>query len=331
MSDSPWRGRSVLVTGGYGFVASHVLERLLTLGAKCCTLALERPAESYLALSGAEGRVTVCLGDVADAAAVERMLVDHEVEVVLHLAAQAIVGSASQSPLTTFEANVRGTYVLLEECRRAWRKGEGAVQAVVVASSDKAYGDQDKLPYTEDQPLNGINPYDASKVCADVLSRCYAHSYGLPVAVTRCANIYGPGDLNPSRIIPGVMRDLFEGRRPLIRSDGSPVRDYMYVADAVDGYLSLAEHVPGGSCPGEALNFGTGDPVSVIELTREIVDASGRADLEPDVRGEAAGEISRQYIDASRARELLGWEPRTSRADGLRGAWEWYSRYWADA
>jgi CDP-glucose 4,6-dehydratase len=320
-------GRRVLITGGYGFVASHLAQRLVEEGAECVTIAVERPAESYLALAGVEGRLAVSFGSITEAAVVERVLNDHGVQVVFHLAAQAIVGAASRSPLPTLESNVRGSYVLLEECRRAWREGAGDLQAVVVASSDKAYGEQRELPYTEAHSLSGLNPYDASKVCTDVLTRCYAHSFGLPAAVTRCANIYGPGDLNFSRMIPSVMRDLVEGRRPVIRSDGSPVRDYLYVDDAVAGYLALAEAVLEGRLPGEAMNFGTGEPVSVLDVTREIVEASGRTALEPDVQGQAAGEISRQYIDASRAREALGWAPETTRREGLRRSWEWYEAY----
>lgn len=322
-----WRGKRVLVTGGYGFVASHIIGRLVGEGAKCVTIAIERPAESYLSLAGFEGRTTVAFGDVADAATVERVLSEHEVQVVFHLAAQAIVGVAGRSPLPTFEANVRGTYVLLEECRRAWREGAGPLRAVVVASSDKAYGEQPNLPYTEGHPLRGLNPYDASKACTDILTRCYAHSYRLPAAVTRCANIYGPGDLNFSRMIPSVMRDLANGRRPVIRSDGSPVRDYLYIADAVEGYVRLAEAVVAGRGAGGAFNFGTGEPVSVLDITREMVEISGRTDLQPDVQGQAAGEISRQYIDASHATAALGWRACTSRRDGLRTSWAWYSDY----
>jgi len=329
MKEDLWRHKRVLVTGGYGFVASHIIERLVAAGAHCFTIAIERPSESYLIYQGLESRITVALGDVSDPRDVGRMMAEHEVEVVLHLAAQAIVGAASRSPLSTFESNVRGTYVLLEEGRRQWRDGEGPVQAVVVASSDKAYGEQPNLPYAEDHPLNGINPYDASKACADILSRCYGHSYGLPVAVTRCANIYGPGDLNFSRIIPSVIRDLVHGRRPLIRSDGSPVRDYMYIDDAAEAYLVLAEALMSGVGKGEAFNFGTGDPVSVLQVTQEIVDVAGTPDLEPDVRGQAAGEISRQYIDASKAASVLGWRAATPRRDGLRATWDWTAAYLA--
>lgn len=329
MNGAYWTGKRVLVTGGYGFVASHIIERLIAAGAQCFTIAVERPSDAYLIREGLEPRITVALGDVSDPRAAGRMLGEHEIEVVLHLAAQAIVGAAGRSPLSTFESNVRGTYVLLEECRRQWREGDGPLEAVVVASSDKAYGEQPELPYAETHSLNGINPYDASKACADILSRCYGHSYGLPVAVTRCANIYGPGDLNFSRIIPSVMRDLFHGRRPLIRSDGSPVRDYMHIADAVEAYATLAEALAAGVGTGEAFNFGTGDPVRVLDLTQEIAETAGKPELEPDVRGEAAGEISRQYIDASKAAAVLGWRPNTPRRDGLRATWEWYAGYLA--
>jgi CDP-glucose 4,6-dehydratase len=324
-----WAGRRVLVTGGYGFVASHIIERLLGEGAQCVTLTIERPAESYLALQGLEDRVTVAWGSVDEAAAIERVLAAHEIEVVLHLAAQAIVGAAAQSPLTTFETNVRGTYTVLEECRRAWREGAGALKAVVVASSDKAYGEQPELPYSEGHPLRGLNPYDASKACADILARAYHHAYGLPVAVTRCANIYGPGDLNFSRIVPSVMRDLFRGEAPVIRSDGSPVRDYLFVGDAVAGYLALAEALPAGQGGGEAFNLGTGSPVSVLDLTAQIAEVAERPDLQPVVLGKAAGEISRQYLDSSKAAAQLGWRPTMSRAEGLRIAWDWYRAYLA--
>jgi CDP-glucose 4,6-dehydratase len=331
MGNTAWAGRRVLVTGGHGFVGGHLTERLAGLGADCFVLAIERPRESYLSLSGTESGVTVILGDVADGAAVERVLKGHDIQAVFHLAAQAIVGTAGRSPLPTFEANVRGTYVLLEESRRAWESGRGALQAVVVASSDKAYGEQPDLPYTEAHPLNGLNPYDASKACTDILTRCYAQSYGLPAAVTRCANIYGPGDLNLSRMVPSVLRDLAHGRRPVIRSDGTPVRDYLYVTDAVDGYLQLGVHVLAGEGVGEAVNFGTGDPVSVLQVTREMVEVSGRTDLQPDVQGTASGEISRQYLDATRANRSLGWAARVSRREGLQASWEWYREYFAAA
>ncbi|MGQ9731712.1 MAG: GDP-mannose 4,6-dehydratase [Candidatus Zipacnadales bacterium] len=324
-----WSHRRVLVTGGYGFVGSHLLARLLNAGANCFTIAIERPAQSYLSVEGLESGVSVTLGDVGDRLTLERILNEHEIEIVFHLAAQSIVGVASRSPLSTFEANVRGTYVLLEECRRLWREGAGHLRAVVVASSDKAYGEQPVLPYTEAHPLQGLNPYDASKVCADVLARSFAYSYGLPVAVTRCANIYGPGDLNFSRLIPSVMRDLTHGVRPIIRSDGSPVRDYLYITDAVEGYVRLAEALREGCYAGEAFNFGSGDPVSVLEITREMIAVSDKQHLEPDVRGQAVGELSRQFIDATKARECLGWVPQTPRLEGLRQSWKWYSTYLA--
>jgi len=314
------------VTGGYGFVASHILERLVSEGAECSTIAIERPAASYLAMSGVQDGVSIAFGSVADLGVVERTLGEHQPEVVLHLAAHAIVGTASRSPVTAFEANVRGTYVLLEGCRRMREGDAGWPAVVVVASSDKAYGEQPSLPYTESHPLLGLNPYDASKACTDIIARAYHHSYGLPVAVTRCANIYGPGDANFSRIIPSVMRDLAAGRRPLIRSDGSPVRDYLFIADAVDAYLALAQSVLEGLSAGEAFNFGAGNPVSVLQLVEEIAEVVGRRDLEPDVRGVAAGEISRQYLDSTKAATRLGWRARTDRREGLRITWDWFAR-----
>lgn len=320
-----WQGRRVLVTGAYGFLASHLIERLVAEGASVVGLVRDQPADSYLRRQGLESRITLAPGDLVDFAAVKRVLLEEEAEVVFHLAAQAIVGFANRSPLSTFESNIRGTYQLLEACREL-REDGAPLAAIVVASSDKAYGNQDQLPYTEDAPLLGLHPYDASKACTDILSRTMALTYGLPVGVTRCANLYGPGDLNLSRIVPATIQSLLRGERPIIRSDGSPLRDYLFVRDCVSGYLALAEALSEGRCVGYGVNLGTGEPVSVLELVRAIVDVVG-VDLQPDVQGTANAEIQHQYLDASLARRELGWEATTSLADGLGAAHLWYKEY----
>ena len=241
---------------------------------------------------------------------------------VFHLGAQTIVGSANRSPLGTWEANVRGTYTLLEACRSL-----GSVRRVVVASSDKAYGDHDELPYREDFALQPHYPYDVSKACTDLIARSYAHTYDLRVAVTRLANVYGPGDLNWSRIVPDTARALVRGERPVIRSDGSPQRDYLYVEDAVDAYLAIAASLDRPELSGRAWNAGWGRPVPVIDVVRMLISVSGR-DVEPDVRGQGTphGEIDRQYLDSTAIREQLGWEPSLELDEGLARTFEWYER-----
>jgi CDP-glucose 4,6-dehydratase len=271
---------------------------------------------------GIEERCTVALADLGDHDALLRVLNEHEVEEVFHLAAQTIVGTANRSPLSTWEANVRGTWCLLEACRVL-----GSVQRVVVASSDKAYGSHEELPYREDFPLDPDYPYDVSKACADLIARSYAATYGLRVAVTRLANVYGPGDLNWSRIVPDTARALARGERPVIRSDGTPERDYLYVEDAVDAYLAVAASLDRPELSGRAWNAGWGVPVPVRDVVRTLIDVSG-VGVEPDIRGEGtpSGEIDRQYLDSTAIREQLGWEPRWALEEGLRAAWQWYER-----
>lgn len=323
-----WNGRKVLVTGAYGFLAAHLIEGLLRQGAQVVGLVRDCPAESYLQYQYLDTQITLLRGDVGDLEFCRRALNEEEVEVVFHLAAQAIVGTANRSPLSTFESNIRATYVLLEACREM-RVDKGPLQGVVVASSDKAYGDQDVLPYREDAPMQGLHPYDVSKSCADLITRTYANTYKLPVAVTRCANLFGPGDLNFSRIVPATVRDVLQGTRPVIRSDGSPQRDYLYVGDAVEGYLALADAVIEGKAAGRAYNLGTGVPVTVLELVNDIIAAAG-SDLTAEVQNTAGGEIRHQYLDPARAREELGWEARTPREVGLKDCLQWYSEYLSD-
>ena len=276
--------------------------------------------EARFRTEGIEDRCAVALADLTDHEALVRVLNEHEVDEVFHLAAQTIVGTANRSPLATWEANVRGTYSLLEACR-----GLGTVKRVVVASSDKAYGDHDELPYREDFALQPRYPYDVSKACTDLIARSYANTYDLPVAVTRLANLYGPGDLNWSRIIPDSARALARGERPVIRSDGTPERDYLYVEDAVDAYLAIGATLDDPAHRGRAWNAGWGKPIPVIDVVRTLISVSG-LDLEPDVQGSGTphGEIDRQYLDSTAIREQLGWEPRWDLERGLATTWVWY-------
>jgi len=322
-----WRGRSVLVTGAKGFLAAHLIKHLAAAGARVVGLERDLTRIGYFDMESLGEVTNLVHGDLTDYALLERLLSRYKVQTILHLAAQALVGLANQAPLLTFESNVRGTYMLLEAARRAWDEGSGALEGVVVASSDKAYGQHTELPYTEDIALQALHPYDASKACADILARTYAHTYGLPVAVTRCANLYGPGDLNFSRIIPDTIRALLEDRRPQIRSDGSPQRDYLFIDDAVNGYLTLAQQLDKPEVSGEAFNFGTGEPVSVLELVGEIIQIAGAQDIEAEVLGQSWGEIQHQYLDATKARKILHWRPQLSRSDSLKITIDWYTDY----
>jgi CDP-glucose 4,6-dehydratase len=264
-------------------------------------------------------RTRVVRGDVCDQALLERALGEYEIATVIHLAAQTIVTIANRNPVSTFETNLQGTWSLLEACRRS-----PAVREIVVASSDKAYGDHETLPYDEATPLRGRHPYDVSKSCGDLLAQCYAETYGLPVVVTRCGNFYGGGDLNWSRIVPGTIRSALRGQRPIIRSDGEYVRDYFYVEDGAAAYMLLAEEL--GSQPelrGEAFNFSNEQPVTVRELVQGIL-AMMRSDFEPDVRNEASNEIRQQYLSAAKARRVLNWRPLFTLDEGLGRTIEWY-------
>ncbi len=265
-------------------------------------------------------------GRLEDLDTLERVIVGHGVDTVYHLGAQTIVGAAHRAPLLTFESNVRGTWNVLEACRRH----DDLVRRVVVASSDKAYGAVEQLPYTESMPVGGSAPYEVSKACADLITQAYAITYALPAAIVRCGNIYGPGDLNWSRIVPGTVRDLLGGRRPVLRSDGTFVRDYLHVDDVVDGYLAVATGIADGSAtPGEAFNLSNESPLTVRELYDAVCSAAGRPGTEPEVLDRAPGEIHDQWLDATKARKLLGWEGRVGLEDGLRRTVEWYRGYLA--
>ena len=320
---SPWRGRSVLVTGASGLLGATLVEELLERGAAVTCLVRDWVPRSRLVAEGMLERATLVRGELQDLELVSRALNEHEVEVVFHLGAQTIVGTANRSPLSTFESNVRGTWVLLEACRGLPQ----LVKRVVVASSDKAYGEHDALPYTEEAPLVGRHPYDVSKSCADLIALSYARTYGVPLAITRCGNLYGPGDLNWNRLVPGTIRSALAGERPVVRSDGSFVRDYFYVRDAAAAYLQLAERLEDPALHGEAFNFGTETPLSVLELVALLLRLCGREDLAPVILNQAANEIPRQYLDCAKARRVLGWHPTHTLEAGLRATLDWYRRH----
>ncbi|PQV63685.1 CDP-glucose 4,6-dehydratase [Abditibacterium utsteinense] len=320
-----WSGRSVFVTGASGIVGSWLVRELLERDALVSALLRDYDPKSELVRSGDVHRISVVSGGLEDFWTLERAINRHEPDTVFHLGAQPIVDVAHRFPLQTFEANIRGTYNLLEVCRIHSQ----LVKRVVIASSDKAYGAQTQLPYTEEMSLQGRHPYEVSKSCTDLISQCYSHTYKLPVAIARCGNIYGGGDLNWSRIVPATIRALLRGERPILRSDGTFLRDYTYVKDAVGAYLCLAEKVELEGVSGEAFNFSPEVPVSVLELVQHISRLMGREDLEPEIRNTAQGEIASQYLSAAKAHRLLGWKPQYELNEGLQQTIEWYKTFLA--
>ena len=318
---STWLDRRVLVTGGTGFLGGWLVARLNDLGASVVSVVRDWVPDSPLLESERRDDVALVSGDIRDQALLERVLGDYEIEVVFHLAAQTIVPVANRNPVETFDTNIRGTATVLEACRRSPR-----VRAVVVASSDKAYGAVEELPYRESSPLRPVHPYDVSKACSDLVARSYAATYDLPVAVTRAGNFFGGGDLNWSRLVPGTVRAAIRGIPPIIRSDGTPLRDYVYVEDAVDAYTLLAEALVDGRLHGEAINVSYERPLSVSAVVEAILAEAG-VDLEPVVEGTATHEIQNQYLDASLARDRLGWTPTHEFAEGLRRTIAWYREH----
>jgi CDP-glucose 4,6-dehydratase len=318
-----WRDRRVLLTGATGLLGGWMLRRLLELEADPVCLVRDDVPRAYSVRSRDLSRAAVVRGDVTDAPLLERAVAEYEVRTVIHLAAQTIVGIAVRHPLSTFQTNIAGTWTVLEACRRA-----GPVEAIVVASSDKAYGQAASLPYDESFPLQGRHPYDVSKSCADLLAGSYHATYGLPVAITRCGNLYGGGDLNFNRVVPGTVRSALYGERPVVRSDGSPRRDYLYVEDAVEAYLGLAERTAtDASIQGQAFNFSLEQPRTVLEMVRAVLTAAGRPDLEPVVENRAVHEIPDQFLSAAKARRVLGWTPAFTLDEGLRRTVAWYADY----
>ena len=321
-----WRDRPVFVTGGTGLLGSWMVRRLCELQADVVCLVRDWVPQSEFVRNGSWEKVKVVRGDVCDQALMERTLGEYEINTVLHLAAQTIVGVANRNPVATFDANVRGTWIVLEACRRS-----PTVKQIVVASSDKAYGDCEHLPYDETTPLQGRHPYDVSKSCADLITQSFAVTFGLPVTVTRCGNIFGGGDLNWNRIIPGTIRSVLRGDRPTIRSDGQFVRDYFYVEDAVAAYLLLAERMAADrSLFGEAFNFSNEIQVTVVELVRRMLALMG-SKSEPEIRNEANNEIRLQYLNAAKARTQLQWKPLFSLEEGLLRTIDWYRDFLAES
>jgi CDP-glucose 4,6-dehydratase len=324
LSDSFWQDRRVLVTGCNGFLGSWLTARLIDKRADVVGLVRDQVPHSELVRSGLLNKLYVVTGEVNDYALIERTLAEYEIDTIFHLAAQTIVTIANRAPLSTFETNIKGTWVMLEAARR-----NPTVSRVVIASSDKAYGTQAQLPYREDSPLVGRHPYDVSKSCADLIAQAYAYSYEMPIVVTRFANLYGGGDLNWNRIVPGTMRSVIRGERPIIRSDGTFRRDYLFVDDAVSGYMEVAQQIDRADIQGQAFNFGMDQPTTALEIVQTILSLSDRPDLEPVILDQAHNEIPDQYLASGKAHQLLGWRPRYSLREGLQKSYDWYRRFLA--
>lgn len=313
-----WRNRNVFVTGGTGLLGSWLVEELVRRGANVVGLVRDLVPRARLNWSGTVNRINVVRGPVEDYPLLERTLNEYEIETVFHLAAQTIVGTANRNPVSTFETNIQGTWNLLEACRR-----NPLVRQIVVASSDKAYGEQAKLPYDESTPLEGRHPYDVSKSCVDLLCQAYFRTFGTPVCVTRCGNFYGGGDLNFNRIVPGTIRSVLFDEAPVIRSNGTLVRDYFYIEDAVGAYLMLAEKMAGLSINGEAYNFSNEIQVTVLDLTKKVLKLM-KSNLKPQILDQAPHEIPHQYLSAKKARRQLGWKPLFTLEQGLKRTIAWY-------
>ena len=317
-----WRDRPVLVTGATGLLGGWLVGRLVALGADVTALVRDWVPRSTLLSTELLARVNIVRGDVRHQSMLERAMGEYEVDTVFHLAAQTIVGVANRNPVATLDTNIRGTWSVLEAARRS-----PLMKAVIIASSDKAYGDHEKLPYDETAALQGEHPYDASKSAADLIARMYALTYDVPVAITRCGNFYGGGDLNWNRLVPGTIRSVLKGERPMIRSDGTLVRDYFYVEDGAEAYLTLAEALHARpELRGEAYNFSNELQVDVLALTQQILSRM-KSPLEPDVRSEATHEIQHQWLSAAKARRDLGWAPLFTLDEGLDRTIAWYREF----
>jgi CDP-glucose 4,6-dehydratase len=316
-----WKNRNVFITGCTGLLGSHLTEMLVERKANVVGLVRDLVPRSNLLQTGVYDEINIVRGCVEDFFTVERALNEYEIDAVFHLAAQTIVGIANRNPLSTFESNIKGTWCVLEACRRV-----PTVKRIVIASSDKAYGEQEKLPYEEAAALRGSHPYDVTKSCADLIAYAYYNTYKLPVCITRCGNFYGPGDLNFNRIVPGTIRSILNDERPVIRSDGTFIRDYFYVKDAALAYIHLAEKMEAPKIHGEAFNFSNELQISVLELTEKILKLMGRTDLKPVILNQAEHEIKHQYLSARKAREMLGWRPKYNLDEALRETVEWYTK-----
>lgn len=325
MTAAFWQDRPTLVTGATGLLGGWLVRRLLDLGADTVCLVRDWVPQSEMVRARLIETVKVVRGDVRDQAFLEQVIGEYEIDTVFHLAAQTIVGIANRNPVSTFETNVRGTWELLEACRRS-----PTVKQIIFASSDKAYGDHEDLPYSEETQLRGRHPYDVSKSCADLIAQSYAATYDLPVAIARCGNIYGGGDLNWNRIIPGTIRSVLRGQHPVIRSDGRYVRDYFYVEDAAAAYVLLAEQLTQRlELRGQAFNFSNEIPMKVLDMVGLILSLTG-SDLQPEIYDEATNEIRCQYLSAAKARRVLGWNPLFTLEEGLTRTIDWYQEFFTD-
>lgn len=327
--DNFWKGKCVLITGANGFLGSHLSIEFLRKYAVVIALIKENLKFSFLKMALKDmhnPKIKIIKSDIIKFKSVFKIFKKYKPDICLHLAAQTIVGIANKSPLSTFEVNIKGTWNILEIARIFNTK------AVIVASSDKAYGEHKKLPYREEVGLQALHPYDSSKACADILTRCYANTYGLNTAVTRCANIYGPGDFNFSRIIPETIRSIISNKAPIIRSDGTPLRDYIFIDDIVNAYLLLTKKLYCGEIKkGEAFNFGTGRPISVLSLVNKILMIAKKQNLKPEIlsKQKIKGEINRQYLSSKKANALLGWQFRHCLEDGLKETYKWYKIFFS--
>lgn len=316
---SYWRDKNVFVTGCTGLLGTHLCELLISRGANVIGLVRDYVPKSRLYTEQLKQKMVMVNGNVENYGLLERAINEYEIDAVFHLAAQTIVGIANNNPLSTFDANIRGTWNLLEACRR-----NPGVKRIIVASSDKAYGEHEHLPYKEDAPLRGRHPYDVSKSCADLIAQMYSHTYNLPVCVTRCGNFYGAGDLNFNRLVPGTIRSALQGERPVIRSDGTYIRDYFYVKDGAEAYLFLAEKMDEMPLSGETFNFSNELQLSVIELVNKILSLMGCSHLKPVIKNEASKEIRHQYLSTEKAKKVLSWQPQYSLEQALKETIAWY-------
>jgi CDP-glucose 4,6-dehydratase len=321
-----WKAKKVLVTGATGMVGSWLVKSLIQNKSEVIALVRDINYQTEFYRSKDYLKTTIVNGSLEDFSAINRAIVENEIDTVFHFGAQTIVGAALRDPLNTFESNIRGTYNVLEACRR----NKDLVERVVIASSDKAYGISDKLPYTEDMPLIGCHPYDVSKSCIDLIAQAYFHSYSLPVAIARCGNIYGGGDLNWSRIVPGTIRSLFNNQNPVIRSNGKYVRDYIYVKDIVDAYLVLAQSITTKKISGQAFNFSTESWVTVHEIVNDLVEITGKKNLPPKIMNIPLKEICEQSLSAKKAHEVLGWHSNYDLKRGLSETSEWYANFFKE-
>ena len=322
MNNQFWRDKRVFITGVTGLLGSWLAAELVQQEADIVGLIRDQVTQSPLIRSGVVNQITIVRGEVCDYNEIERILAEYEIDTIFHLAAQTQVGIANRVPMSTFETNIRGAWIILEAARR-----NPTIRRILVASSDKVYGLQDELPNREDAPLQAKYPYDVSKACADMIARTYAHIYDMPIAVTRFANLFGGGDINWNRLVPGTMRSVLRGERPIIRSDGTFKRDFTYVRDAVYGYLTLAEQIDRPDVRGEAFNFGLSNPVSVLDMINSIIKLSACPDLKPIILDEVKHETQDQYLSSEKAARILQWQPQFTLEEGLRETMDWYRDY----